>query len=269
MGRPSSSVHALRVVRAHLVVGLLNAVQYRTDFAIAMVNAVISLGSAVIGLSVIFDNTADLNGWTADEMLVLVGVHFLIGGLIGVVIQPSMAAMMEGIRLGTFDFVLTKPADAQVLASSQVVAPQAGINVVVGLVVIGVGVVRTGNALDPGSLAFFLPTLLAGLAIVYGFLLILSTLAFWFVRLDNVLQIFQTLFGNAGRWPVTIFPIWMRYLLTFVVPVAFAVTVPVQALTGRLSVGGAMLAVGVAALFLAVARAFWRIALRRYTGASA
>ncbi len=71
-----------------------------------------------------------------------------------------------------------------------------------------------------------MPTLLAGLVIVYSFLLMLSTLSFWFVKLDNVLVIFQALFHHAGRWPVTIFPVWMKFALTFVVPVAFAVTVP-------------------------------------------
>ena len=76
--------------------------------------------------------------------------------------------------------------------------------------------------------------LLAGLVIVYSFLLLLATCAFWFVKLENVLVIFQALFGNAGRWPVTIFPPWLRAFLTFVVPVAFAVTVPAQALTGQL-----------------------------------
>lgn len=176
---------------------------------------------------------------------------------------------MEGIRLGTFDFLLTKPADSQLLASSQVVAPQAATDVVVGVGVVGFGLTRASIDLDPVSAALFALTLLAGFTIVYGFLLMLSTLAFWFVKLENILVIFQALFGNAGRWPVTIFPGWLRPVLTFVVPIAFAVTVPAQALTGQLSANGALLSVGVAAAFLVVSRAFWFVALRRYTGASA
>jgi ABC-2 type transport system permease protein len=54
-----------------------------------------------------------------------------------------------------------------------------------------------------------------------------------------------------------------------VVPLAFAVTVPAQALTGTLESGTALLAVVVAAGFFAAARVFWLVALRRYTGASA
>jgi ABC-2 type transport system permease protein len=262
-------VHSLRVLRAFLSVGVANLVQYRSDFVIALVNAVVNLATAVLGLSVIFSNTADLRGWTSDQLLVLVGVHFFISGLVGLVIRPSMEAMMEGIRLGTFDFVLTKPADAQLLASARVMAPQALTDVVVGLGVVGYGLTRIGAGVTPGAVVLFLLTLVAGFAIVYSFLLLLSTCAFWFVKLDNILVIFQSLFGNAGRWPVPIFPGWMRPVLTFVVPIAFAVTVPAQALTGQLSLGGAALSVGVAVLFLAASRVFWLVALRRYTGASA
>jgi ABC-2 type transport system permease protein len=262
-------VHSFRVLRAFLSVGVANLVQYRSDFVIAVVNAVVNLVTAVLGLSVIFSNTADLHGWTADQLLVLIGVHFFISGLVGLVIRPSMEAMMEGIRLGTFDFVLTKPADSQLLASAQVMAPQALTDVVVGLGVIGYGLTRIGAVLDPAWVVLFVVTLVAGFAIVYSFLLLLSTCAFWFVKLDNILVIFQALFGNAGRWPVPIFPGWMRPVLTFVVPIAFAVTVPAQALTGQLPLGGAALSVGVAVLFLGVSRAFWLVALRRYTGASA
>jgi ABC-2 type transport system permease protein len=262
-------MHSLRVLRAYLAVGVLNIVQYRSDFALAAGNALVSLVTQLLGLSVIFTNTADLHGWSADDLLVLIGIHFFIGGLIGLVIRPSMEAMMEGIRLGTFDFLLTKPADSQLLASSQVVAPQAATDVVVGLGVIIVGCSRVGLELDLVSVLLFLVTLLAGLATVYGFLLMLSTLAFWFVKLDNILVVFQALFGNAGRWPVTIFPSWMRLVLTFVVPIAFAVTVPAQALTDQLSLPGALLSIGVAVLFLVASRLFWVVALRHYTGASA
>jgi ABC-2 type transport system permease protein len=61
----------------------------------------------------------------------------------------------------------------------------------------------------------------------------------------------------------------LRAFLTFVVPVAFAVTVPAQALTGQLGPGTSLLAIAVAAAFVLGSRLFWRIALRRYTGASA
>ena len=271
-GRPPRTLpqlHGLRVLRAFLSVGVLNLLQYRSDFAISLLNAVINLITQVLALSVVFSATATLRGWGPLDLLVLIGIHFVLSGLIGIVMRPSMEALMEGIRLGTFDFLLIKPADSQLLASTQVVAPQSATDVVVGVGVILFGVSRLGVNLGPLEIVLFLVMLLAGLAIVYSFLLLLATFAFWFVKLENVLVIFQALFGNAGRWPVTIFPPGLRVFLTFVVPVAFAVTVPAQALTGQLGPTTGLLAVVVALAFFIGSRVFWKIALRRYTGASA
>lgn len=71
------------------------------------------------------------------------------------------------------------------------------------------------------------------------------------------------------RWPVTAFPAGLRLALTTIFPAGFAVTVPAQALTGRLDVETALLAVALAAGFSALARLVWRAAIKRYEGASA
>src|SRR6267142_916884 len=89
--------------------------------------------------------------------------------------------------------------------------------------------------------------LVAGAATVYAFWMILATFAFWFVRLENVLQIFWSMY-QAGRWPVGIYPPWLRLSLTVVVPVALAVTVPAEALAGRLTAANLALACSVALL---------------------
>jgi ABC-2 type transport system permease protein len=68
---------------------------------------------------------------------------------------------------------------------------------------------------------------------------------------------------------VTIYPQWLRLGLTFLVPVAFAVTVPAEALTGRLTPLTLLGALGLAAALLGLARFIWRLGVRSYSGASA
>jgi ABC-2 type transport system permease protein len=74
---------------------------------------------------------------------------------------------------------------------------------------------------------------------------------------------------EAGRWPVSLYPGWLRFGLTFLVPVAFATTVPAEALTGRLNPQVLLGTVGLAAVMLVVSRLFWRAGIRHYSGASA
>ena len=48
------------------------------------------------------------------------------GGVIRATIQPNMERLMGDVQDGTLDFALTKPADSQLLASVQTVAPRIG-----------------------------------------------------------------------------------------------------------------------------------------------
>ncbi len=121
---------------------------------------------------------------------------------------------------------------------------------------------------SPAQVAAFLLTLVLGGVIVYSFWLMLATIAFWYIKIDNILVIFQSMY-EAGRWPVAIYPPVLRLMLTFIVPVAFAVTVPASALVGRISwtaLAGTLLA---AIAFFIAARLFWRRGVRSYSGASA
>lgn len=188
--------------------------------------------------------------------------------MINLVIQPSMQRFMELVRLGTLDFTLVKPADAQLLVSVQQVQIWKAIDVVLGLGLLGVALARLGAEIGVGQAASFIVAIGAGGAIVYSFWIVLATCSFWFVRLENILVIFQSMY-EAGRWPVGIYPPWLRYSLTFIVPVAFATTVPAEALAGRLDGRTLLGAVALAAALLAGSRWFWRIGIRHYSGASA
>ena len=103
---------------------------------------------------------------------------------------------------------------------------------------------------------------------IYCFWLMLTATAFWVVRVDEMVNLFEGVYA-AGRWPVTVYPQWLRLILTFLVPVAFAVTVPAEALTGRLTVLTLLGALALTVLLAVLARFVWRRGVKAYSGASA
>ena len=259
---------ALRLAWTFFRVGVMGEAAYRVNFVIQLFQSLLGLVTALGGLAVVFTYTDTLGGWRSDEVVALVGVYILVGGVIGVVIQPSMEALIEGVHDGSLDFTLTMPEDAQLLASIQDVDIWEVLNILLGIGVLGVALGRLGAQVGVLQAGAFGLMVLAGGAIVYSFWLILATLSFWFVRVENILVIFQSVY-EAGRWPVSLYPGWLRFGLTFLVPVAFAVTVPAEALTGRLTWQTGLLAVALAAALLVVSRLFWKVGLRNYSGASA
>jgi len=261
-------VNYIRLLAAFFRVSVTTELAYRLNFVWQLFQTLLSLGVSLAGLGIIFSYTDTLGGWRPDEILALVGVYFLVGGLIGLFIQPAMEQFIGSVRDGSLDFALTKPEDSQLLISIRQVDIWRLIDIILGIIVLIVALVRLGENVGLLQAGAFVLMLIAGGIIVYSFFLILATLSFWLVRVENILTIFQSMY-EAGRWPISLYPGWLRYGLTFVIPVAFATTVPAEALTGRLNWFTLLGAVALAILLFAASRAFWQFGLRRYSGASA
>lgn len=258
----------LRLLWIYLRLGIMNEMAYRINFLVQLFQSLLSLGTGLAGLAIVFAHTDTLGGWRAAELLALLGVYFLVGGWIQLIVQPSMQKLMEDVRQGTLDFTLTKPEDSQLLISVRQIEIWKLINIIQGVVVLGIALVQIGESVGLWEAVTFALVLLSGGAIVYSFWLILAVFSFWFVRLENILVIFQSMY-EAGRWPISIYPQWMRYTLTFLVPIAFATTVPAEALSGRLTTETLIGAVALAIGLLVISRWFWKFGIRHYSGASA
>lgn len=261
-------MNQLRLFGVYLRINILGEVAYRVNFYVQLFQSLVELATALAGLAVVFSYTGDLHGWTPNEMLALVGVYFMAGGIIGLVIEPSLEQFITSVRDGLLDFTLTKPEDAQFLVSLQRFNIWKVVDVIIGAAVLVVALVRLGRGVGAWQAVSFGLMALTGLVVIYSFWLMLATLSFWLVRVENILVIFQSMY-EAGRWPLSIYPGWLRFALTFIVPVAFATTLPAEALTGRLTYPTLLVAMVAAALLAVLSRVLWLLGLRHYSGASA
>lgn len=260
-------MNALRLAWLFFRVGAMNEMQYRANFFVQLLQSLVGLGTGLAGLWLIYSHTTTLDGWTSAELLALMGVYTLMGGLINAVIQPNMEQLLSDVQQGTLDFALTKPEDAQLLVSVRQVHFWQGVDILTGLGVLIVAAFRLQTSIAPWQVPVFLLLLALGALLLYCFWLILTTAAFWVVKIDEIVNLFQGVYA-AGRYPITIYPAWLRAGLTFLVPVAFAVTLPAEAITGRLTAQTVLGALALTAIALALTRGFWRLGLRRYSGAS-
>lgn len=257
-----------KLIKVYLKIGALNELAYRANFFIQVFESMLALATTLGVVAIVFTKTDNLAGWQHSELICLLGIYFIVLGSINFVIAPSLNKFMQDIVSGELDFTLTKPRDAQLLVSVQQFQIWKIIDVVLGLAVLIYGLslqLATATVMD---VVLFLVTLSCAGAIIYSFWVILATLAFWFIRIENITQIFWAMY-IAGRWPITIYPGWLKWLLTLAVPIAFAVTVPAEAVSGKLATESLLLAVAMTAGLLLVSRRFWLFGLKHYRGASA
>jgi viologen exporter family transport system permease protein len=261
-------MNPFKLAWTYLRIGVLNELQYRVNFFIQLLQSAISVATGLIGLSLVFGQVSNLAGWSRSELLAVMGVHLLMGGVIRSAIQPNMERIMNDVLNGTLDFALTKPADSQALVSVREFRFWQLTDVVVGLVILTIAVIQLQSQTGILQILAFIAALFMGSIMLYCVWLMVTSVAFWVVRVNEIVNLFEGLYA-AGRWPVSIYPDWLRTGMTFLVPVAFAVTVPAEAMTNRLTSGSMLFAAGLTLLFLLLARGVWLLGLRSYSGASA
>lgn len=258
----------LRLFRLFARTELQFEMEYRGNLAFELFHMFVIVGTSVAAVLVLFYYTDEMNGWTLEHMLVLLGVFYTVQGIEETVFQPSVEKLMEHVRNGTLDFALLKPVNTQFLVSVRHLQVVQVAQILLGLVVVAVGIARMPAPPSPVQSAAFVLMLVCGNFLVYALLFVLATISFWFVRVDNLLAIFWS-FLDAGRFPIDIYPAWLRLSLSTVVPIGVAVTIPAQAIAGRLdALGFAAVLAGTLAAWL-FAGWFWGRGLRAYTGASA
>lgn len=262
-------MYYLRLIGVFARTSAQNELAYRANFWISLLHALLSLGTGVLGLVVLFGQVPAIRGWELPSTLALLGVYLTVGALRGLFIGPSLDALagMDGeVWSGRFDFTLLRPLDVQFLASLRHWRPLALMDLALGLGVLGVATVQLGQSLTLARLAVFMIALGAGVMILYALLLAFAGLVFWSPGFLFT-WVFDGLFQMA-RYPVGLYPGWLRLVLTWVLPVGVMTTIPAQALAGDLSAGTLGGGVALAAASLIGASALFRFGLRRYASAS-
>ncbi len=262
-------MHYLRLISTFIKTSTQGEMAYRTNFLIRLLNAGLNLATGVLGLWVIFSQVKTIHGWDLASALALLGVYLTLNALRGLFIGPSLESVagMDGeIWQGTFDFTLLRPVDKQFLVSLRHWRVFALFDLVLALGVLGYAITRIGASLSLSAVLSFLATLLAGVILFYAALLAFSSLVFW-----NSGFLFTWVFNDLfqlARYPVGIYPGWLRLVLTWIIPVGLMTTIPAQALDGTLSSGMLAGTLAFALAALVGASILFRRGLRKYASAS-
>ena len=246
----------------------MNELHYRVNFLVQLFQSLLAIGVGLIVLALVYSHTTSLNGWSESQLLAVLGIQILMGGVIHATIQPNMERLIEEVRDGKLDYALTKPADAQVLVSVREVRIWQVVDVISGAGVLGVAIARLEADVGVLDALAFGALLVVGAVLIYCFWLVMATGAFWIVNMWHLVELFEGVY-QTGRWPIGVYPGWLRYSLTYLVPIGLAITVPAEAVTSRLTWFAVISACGFAVVLFAFTRWFWRYGLRHYSGASA
>ncbi len=256
-----------RVLVALWRLNFAEELQYRANFVASVLGTSFWIITALLTLAVFFHHTSRLGDWDYWEVVVLLGVFNTLTGVVEAVLRPGIGRLAGEVKSGGLDLVLAKPVDPQGFVSFRRLDVWRLTDVVLGLGLSGYALYRLGHMPSLAQLAAFVLALAAAATVVYALWVVLMSLAFWFVSVDNISVLFDAVYEGA-RYPVSAYPGVLRFVFVYLIPIAWTTTIPASALTGRLEPAFALVAATVAGVAFALARLLWRTALRRYSGAS-
>lgn len=257
----------LRLISIFYKNTLINELEYRLNFWSNLALSLFWLMWAAISVRIYFFHAETIAGWNYFELLIVMGLFFAFNGFRQMILEPNLSHLSEYVRLGTLDFILTKPVNSQFLVSLRHIGVYNWGDPILGLGLAGYALWRLGRLPRTGEILLFVVLSLAAAVLLYSFNLIVQTTTFW---LTNIEQADTLVYGfiETGRFPIQFYRGWIRGLLTVIVPVAFMTTFPAQALLGKSPAWMAAAAAGLAALLFTLSALFWRFGLRYYSGAS-
>jgi len=260
-------MQTLKLLSAFFKVNVQMALAYRADTIVNILLNVMWLGWELLSLNIIFSNTTTLGGWGLGELIALLGVFRLVNTMMIAIIWPNTEKFNQSIRDGSMDYTILQPVNSMFLVTFSRITVWRIWDLVLAIVLIVVGINISGDTTSPLSILTFILLTVSGAVVIYSLWIVLIALTFWFTKFDNNVTILHALL-DAGRYPATVYPAWLRIIVTFVIPVAVATTIPLQALRGDLNLNQVILFFTVGIVSFLIASRVWKSGLKQYSGAS-
>ena len=205
---------------------------YKADFIIAFFS---SMAATVLGFGfvlVLFSKIPRLQDWSFNEVMFLYGFSLIPLGFFNVVSWNLYDFSEIYIIEGKFDRVLLRPVATLFQVVFEKFRLESLQEVVTGIAVVALCIHRLHLAFKIPDYLWFLVMIVCGAAIYLSVFLMLTAVSFWFEdRVGIVPPVFNML--NFGRYPLTIYNVFIQFMLSWIIPFGFATFYPTTHFLGR------------------------------------
>jgi ABC-2 type transport system permease protein len=238
---------------------------YKADFFIAFFS---SMAATVLGFGfvlVLFSKIPQLQGWSFYEILFLYAFSLVPLGFFNVISWNLYEFGDIYIIQGRFDRILLRPVDTLFQVIFEKFRLESLQEVVTGALAITVCARRLHLTWAATDYLWFALMVACGAVIYLSVFLTLTAVSFWFEdRVGIVPPVFNML--TFGRYPLTIYNVFIQFILSWIIPFGFASFYPTTHFLKREAFAPYFHLVPlVAAGFFALAVLVWNRGVRNYS----
>lgn len=195
--------------------------EYKVSFITGIFSNFYSYLISFFSFWVIVNRFENIDGWKFEDVSMLYGLNLFSYAAAGVLVWYSIYHLEHEITSGRLDLYLTRPMNVL----GQLICSRFGETFLGQIIVSGLFLVNTlkfyKESLSLGLIIYFIFALIGSVALQTGAMIIIGSLSFWTMRSMQIGSVFYYQLRNLTHYPLSIYPGWIKAMLTFIVPWAF------------------------------------------------
>lgn len=205
--------------------------QYRASFLMQVASGIVFQCMGFVFVWLLLSRFRALDGWTIEEMALLYGIRLCAHGAY-LVLFNNMYGIDQMVQ-GEFDRFLVRPLPILTqLMFSQFRLSILG-DLTGGIVILGAAISRTDINWTPANGLLLVTAILGGGMIDGAMQLAMASTSFRTLNSWPLRVLADDIAANFANYPISIFGNPVRFVLTFLLPIAFMAYLPAAALLGK------------------------------------
>jgi ABC-2 type transport system permease protein len=243
--------------------------EYRGAFVLDRVAQIITYGAAYAAIWVLLNRFQTLGGWDWADMALLLSFQLLAYSLGAALSFVQFRGLEELVRMGTFDALMVKPISPWAyLTFSGLNIGYAG-HVILAVALMAWSLTQVDIHWTIWNASYFVLALLSASAVTAAVMTMIGVAALVLVQSSYLYSIFFG-FWELTRYPISIYPPALQWMMVTIVPLGFMNYVPVAVFLSKdVAVLGALglpLSLLAGPLAVGIAVWHWRWSIRHYQG---
>jgi len=245
--------------------------QYRFSFWMDILSTMVLNGSYFLAIALVLERFENITGWTLGEVAFLAGMSELAFGTMDMLFSgydPDQFSIL--VRLGRLDQYLVRPVNINLqLFGSKFMLRRLG-RMFEGAAILAISFALTSIHWTLWKV-IYLPIVFLSLVLSFGSLFVAgATLIFWTVQPIEAVNILTYGGNETITYPMTIYPDWLRKILTYAIPFIFLNYYPALYFLDKPDPFGMpsfapFLAPAIAVIMLFLSFRFWNFGLAHYS----
>lgn len=244
---------------------IISRLEYKKDLFIALFSFLFSNLCALLSIFFILQAIPSLEGYTLWEVGFFYGFSMIPISLDHLFSDEFWLVAYRRVKEGDMDMYFLRPAPVMFQVFAENFQPEGFGEMILGTALIVVCSFNITFALSFGTIMMMIVASIFGAMIITSLKIIFASFAFVFKSSGPLLQIIYN-FTNYAKYPLKIYPQFIRAILIFLLPFGLFISLPVDTLL-RGTYNPYLLSLGiiaVACLFFALAVRIWTMCIKKY-----